>query len=213
MSGNENLSYWRGPLESAFANGADGAEWADCGDSRIVESCASDSGSFSTGVCDLSPLPRTGAKGECAAAAPPPNTSAAFADGSLCCRLGADEILILASPDGAHANISESVMPSPRLIIPRRDSHCQIGLYGAAAKSALARLCAVPPPCKNELLQTRVADVSAIVVCEPRAAGAFYILTDCGYAMHLWEAVVAAVKSAGGGVAGWKQWRTLFAEK
>ncbi|MGI9297647.1 MAG: hypothetical protein ACR2QC_07095 [Gammaproteobacteria bacterium] len=201
----------RGALMSKFA---DDAQWTECDGCEVAESFAAESVSPPAGVCDLSPLPRVGAKGECAAAAPPPNTFAAMPDGALCCRLGADEILILASPSGGRAEIDKTIMPSPRVHIPRRDSHCQIGLCGAEAENVLARLCAVPPPRKNELLQTRVADISAIVVSESRAAGgAFYLLADAGYAVHLWEEVVDVAVRIGGGIIGWKQWRDLFSAK
>lgn len=202
----------RGPLASEFAEDAQRKECDGC---EIVESFAGESVSPPVAVCDLSPLPRIGAKGECAAAAPLPNTYSVMPDGALCCRLGADEVLILSSPSGrGGGGIDKKIMPAPRVHIPRRDSHCQIGLCGTESAAVLARLCAVPPPQKNELLQTRVADVSAIVVCESRAEnGALYLLTDAGYAVHLWESVVRVAVKIGGGVVGWKQWRDSFAAK
>lgn len=209
MNANAELRYWSSPLEAEFA---DDAEWADCGDSRIAESFAAEPIAPPVGVCDLSPLPRAGAKGECAAAAPMPNFAAPMPDGSLFCRLGADEVLILSPLSGAAANVDKTAMPSPRIFLPRRDSHCQIGLCGAAADAALSRLCAMPPPRDGALLQTRIADVSAIIVAESRAAdGAFYLLTERGYAMHLWREIAAAVAAVGGGIVGWRQWRALFA--
>lgn len=211
MNAHDSLSGWRSPLASIFA---EDAQWTECGDSEIVESFAGESASPPAGVCDLSPLSRAGAKGECSAAAPPPNTSALMPDGALCCRLGADEVLLLATLSSAAIAVDKKIMPLPRVLIPRRDSYCQIGLCGAESTAVLARLCAVPPPLGNELLQTRVAEVSAIVVAEPRVAGVFYLLTDSGYAVHLWKAVVVAAAKTGGGVVGWTQWRGLFsAEK
>lgn len=213
---NNNFSHWRSPLESFFADGANETQWADCGDSRIVESFSGETENPAAGICDLSPFLRAGAKGAFADNAPPPNTfiitETAEAENSLCCRLSADEVFVLATSPDANAAIPESVIPSPRILIPRRDSHCQIGLCGAAARAVLARLCAVPPPSENELLQTRVAEVSALVVCESRIKeNAFYLLSDSGYALHLWNAVVAAADKVGGGIIGWKQWRTFFA--
>ena len=163
---------WRSPLAFLFG---EKTQWGECENAAIAEFVPGETEAAAqcAGVCDLSPLPRTGAIGECPKT-PPINAVELAKDGALVCRLGGDEILILPAPDGTAAS---KILPAPRLIIPRRDSHCQIGVCGARAAEVLARLCAVLPPQFPALLQTRVADISAIIVPEPRiAAGSFYLL-------------------------------------
>lgn len=205
--------HWCSPLSSCFD---DKAQWQPCGDATIVESTgAADESAMleQAGFCDLSALPRLGAKGDCAKSAPPINTTALLDDGTMCCRLGADEVLLLAAADGS-APVLNSIMPTPRLLLPRRDSHCQIGLAGTRAKEVLARLCAVPPPASPALLQTRAAHLSVVIVAEPRGTkDAFYLLADSGYAGALWEEITAAAIPLGGGACGWQPWRALLNQK
>ncbi|MGI9305695.1 MAG: hypothetical protein ACR2P5_00140 [Gammaproteobacteria bacterium] len=203
----------RGALLASVLDGK--TEWGECCGCPVAETIPGESEEMArlAGVCDLSPLPRTGAKGECAETAPPVNTAAINANGEMFCRLGADEILALSAPDGGAPEMGE-IMPRPRITIPRRDSHCQIGLCGTRGAEVLARLCAVPPPQAPALLQTRFADIDGLIIPEPRmAAGAFYLLADAGYAEHLWRAVCAAAARLGGGAIGRKQWLLLMREK
>ena len=194
---------WRSPLATVFD--AD-VTWAK--DVDIVESLADELQSPPAGVCDLSALPRSGFKGDCLDNAPPTNTSKADDNGVLCCRLSEDEVLLLSSSPGLKPATN---MMTPRIDIARRDSHCQIGVCGERAAAVLSRLCAVPPPANHEIVQTRVAEVSAIIVAEPRAKdNTFYVLSDSAYAQHLWESLFAAVKHENGGIIGWQQWRGLF---
>lgn len=196
---------WRGPLAAAFC---EKTQWKKCGDSAIAETVPGESAAAAkrAGVCDLSPLPRFGAAGECSDSAPPLNAAAISEDGGIVCRLGEDEILVLASPAGKTA-AAKQYMPAPRLLIPRRDSHCQIGVRGARAADVLARLCAAPPPEFPALLQTRAAETAALIIPEPRiAAGAFYILADSGYAAHVWEAVCETALRLDGCIHGRKLW-------
>ena len=192
MAKEKVLLEWQSPLAAAVEGATDNGD-----EERAARA----------GVCDLSSLPREGAKGECAAAAPPINAAAIFGE-SLCCRLGGDEILAL-SQNGAAAELGECI-PSPRTRIPRRDSHCQVGLCGAKAAEVLSELCAVPLPPPLGVLQTRVAELSAIVVAVSSAktdAAAFYLLADRGYAAHLWDALLAAARFRNGGMIGWRQWQ------
>lgn len=201
---------WRSPLSGVLD---DSASWTEFKDSDIVQSFAKEPNSPPAAICDLSPLMREGAKGECASAAPPVNFSRPETDGGLCCRLGEDELFILASANGEGGKIREEDMPHPTVVIPRRDSHCQIGLCGEQASAVLARVCAVPPPQDHELAQTRVADVSAIIISDPRAKlPAFHILTDSGYASHLWHSLQSAVQAVQGAPIGHTQWKSLFSD-
>ena len=165
---------WRSPLSSLFDSNA---QWRQCGDADIVESTgATDEAAVleQAGICDLSALPRCGARGDCSESAPPVNAAALMNDGTMCCRLDADEVLLLAATDGA-APVLAQIMPQPRLSLPRRDSHCQIGLAGSRAKEVLARLCALPPPLPPALLQTRISHLSTVIVAEPRPAATPFI--------------------------------------
>jgi hypothetical protein len=151
-----------------------------------------------------------GAKGDTEKRVPNINHSAVMKTGSLCCRLSADEFLLLAAPDGTAPELSE-VLPKPRLLLPRRDSHCCLGLCGWRAPEMLSLLCAVAPPEKDELLQTRVAEIGALVIRDARTdVPAFNLLVDSGYAMHLWDAIRHAATARNGSVIGWRQWRELF---
>lgn len=199
---------WRGPLAGVFD---EQTQWSACADGEIAEVVSNETETAAqvAGVCDLSALPRVGALGECAKT-PDINAAEIGKSGAMVCRLGESEILVLAAPGGGKAR-AEEFMPKPRLIIPRRDSHCFIGLGGARAREVLARLCAAPLPQFPELSQTRVAEIAAIVVPEPRAASsAFYLLADSGYAEHLWEEVSETAEHLGGGVHGRKQWTALL---
>ena len=198
-----NFKYWRSPLI------INAAEWADCGDAELPELLEDEITATAAGICDLSALPRIGGKGECADNAPAPNHAVVLPEGGMCCRLSDNEILLLSAADGKAASM-EHMMPSPRLLIPRRDSHCLFGLCGEQSAAVLARLCAIPPPKPPHLAQTIVADIGAIIVAEPHTDNAFYLLADNGYAVHLWNSLNAAAKAIGGGMIGWKQWRSLF---
>ncbi|MBE8158743.1 MAG: hypothetical protein HAW59_05075 [Betaproteobacteria bacterium] len=201
---------WRSPLAFAFD---EQTQWGESENAAIAETVDGESETAArlAGVCDLSPLPRIGALGKCAKT-PPINAAKIAADGAMVCRLGDAEILVLAAPGGGAVR-AENFMPSPRMLVSRRDSHCLLGLGGARAAETLARLCAVPPPKFPALLQTRVAEISALVIPEPRiAVGAFYLLADIGYAEHIWDEVRAVAERLGGGVHGRKQWLALMAE-
>ena len=159
------------------------------------------------GLCDLSSLPRGGAKGDIKE-----NTLAINgvmdSNNGLYCRLGKDELLTLASIKGVLPNIKE-IMPQPRLMLPRQDSHCQIGLCGSQATHILARVCALAAPPQHQLLQTRIADISAIII-SVAPTDIFYILADSGYALHLWERLLEAATHAGGGIVNFDQWQKQY---
>ena len=191
----------RSPLVNVFDTGATWSQELD-----IVESLSGELESPTAGICDLSALPRSGAKGSFDNA-PSPNTYKIDDTGGLYCRLSEDEVLILSSPNGRLSKVPET----SRVHIPRQDSHCQIGISGRHATGVLSRLCAVESPKENVILQTRVAEVSAIVINESRAKdGAYYILSESTYAQHIWDSLHKAAKQEGGGVIGWRQWRGLF---
>lgn len=210
---------WRSPLEPSLAGAA---EWLDRGDGHLAEVVDESDAARArhAGLCDLSPLPRLGARG--AFAAPLEVNAVRFAGGAACCRLSDEEAIVLAdallpaarrrSAD-AEADFDRlegalaAFMPAPRLHIPRRDSHCQIGLCGGQMEALLSRLCLLPPPASGEALQTRVADIDAIVVGDPRAR-AVHLLAESSFAIHLWEAISEAAKKCGGGPVGYRAWRT-----
>lgn len=202
---------WRSPL-AATADPT--AQWRTVGDADIVEEAGGEADARVLAWCDLSPLPRSGAKGVMQQP-PPVNGVQLTPAGVLSCRLSEDEFLFLPAAD---ATPRELAPPAPaltaRVWLPRRDSHCWLGLCGAGADEVLSLLCAVPPPLPGQLLQTRVANVSAILLCAPGACvPAYHLLADSGYALHLWEALTAVVAPRGGGVVGWRHWREIFAAR
>ena len=199
---------WQTPLVD-IADAA--AQWRDLGDTEIIEETGGKANAEVLGWCDLSPLPRTGAKGRMKKQVPPINGVKTAASGALHCRLSEDEFLFLSAADGAPLDLS---MMSARLWLPRRDSHCWLGLCGARADEVLSVLCAVLPPAAGELLQTQAAAVAAIIIhASATSCPAYHILADSGYAHHLWDAVAAAAIPRGGNVIGWRQWRDIFADE
>ncbi len=161
------------------------------------------------GLCDLSPLSRIGGKGKITKNAPAVNTME-IKDHLLFCRVGEDEAFVLSTNEDKA--VLGDYLPQPRIHIPRRDSHCQIGLCGAHADEVLARLCSISPPQYPHLLQTRAADLSVLIIpaiAESNAQPAYYILADSGYALHIWNALYSVATKLGGGIIGWKQWQKV----
>ena len=195
---------WQSPLASV----ADiGAQWRAVEDADIVEDTGSEASPQVLAWCDLSPLPRRGVKG--VMQSPPPiNGVQQMPAGELHCRLSEEEFLFLAAADGTLSTVE---METARVWLPRRETHCWLGLCGDRAAELLSLLCAVPLPVEGQLLQTRVAEVSVLLLSAPGAScPAYYLLAASGYALHVWESLTEAGAPYGGGAVGWRQWRDIF---
>lgn len=198
---------------------AAGAEFADIGDAAVATGFPGREAP-PLGLCDLSPLPRTGIRGPRALqwvreqGWPVPevnNTAGATAAGDLVLRLGDRELLVTAAPygDGEAVRTLEAAVPGTGAWgVPRRDSHCSFALCGSAAVSCLHKLCGVDlrahafPP--GSVAQTSVARLNAIV-CRPPGDSegrCFHLLADSAAALWLWDVLLDAMAGLGGGPLG-----------
>ena len=186
MSGDKQQSktdflIWQSPLHAAVA--ASG-EWRAIADSEIIETTNGDEMQFAAvaGVCDLSPLPRSGGKGICTPSLPQVNQSVVLDGGGVCCRLAKDELLLLADDGSESANIADIVdlFQGRFMHILRRDSHCQIGLCGERAVAVLSEVCALPPPLPGVVLQSRAADIGVFIIGAPHSHFAKAVVLSAG---------------------------------
>lgn len=201
---------WQGALTDTFVAGGQVAEWATISGAQIADRFVGEAEAPLLAVVDLTPLPRGGAKGfkpaDLPVAAPVVNTYAALSDGKLICRLGEDELLLLPDKDG-----DVLAVPTP-LSLPRRDSHFCFGIAGTNAVALLARMCALPSPVENQILQTMAVGVGAVLLRLPSASvPAFYLLGDSGYAVYMWQSLLKLAKPLDGAAAGWRMWKQLTA--
>lgn len=178
------------------------------------------------GLVDLSPLPRTGLKGPRALSwlqeqgwPVPANNNAAdqAADGSLVCRLGDRELLVLTAPaqatrdQGRRILDLESAVPGDGVwTVPRADSHAWFALRGSAAAECLQKLCGVDLRERQfpagAIAQTSVARLNAVVCRVPASdTTAFHILADSASALWFWDALLDAAEEFGGGPLGLRE--------
>ena len=179
-------------------------------DAEIINTLQKEGEPSLLAFCDLSPLLRTGIKFESTTTPlPPVNQTAVAAGGEILCRLGEDELLLLAAPDGQMN--TKDTLPAASVEIPRRDGLCWIGLCGERANDLLARLCAAPPPVSPNLSQTVVADIGAILIPDGRTkTPTYHLLTDIGYAEYLWLSISKVAESLQGAPIGWENWKSLY---
>lgn len=198
---------WQSPLNSIISGVL---KAVPVGDAEIVNTLQQEGEPSLLAFCDLSPLLRTGIKFETTTTALPSVNQTAVADGGeMLCRLGDDELLLLAAPDGK-MNPKDN-LPTASVEIPRRDGLCWIGLCGERANDLLARLCAAPPPVSPNLSQTVVADIGAILIPDGRAkTPTYHLLADIGYAEYLWLGISKVAAPLQGAPIGWKNWKSLY---
>ena len=215
----------RSPLYRLFV--AAGAQFVAWGDAAVAMHCDDDrvrerERLQRLGLVDLSVLPRTGFKGP---GAPDwlatqrlrlpdaPNRAAPQPDGGLLARLGVEEHLLLAPPDGAAAAVAgldracAEAEPAGVYDLPRRDSHAWLRVVGVAAPALFAKLCAVDlrPAAfaMHDVAQTQVAAISAIIIrADCGTIPAYHLLFDSASAVYLWDCLVDAAEEFGGGPAG-----------
>jgi len=180
-------------------------------------------------LADLSPLTRTGFKGEGAPAwleaqavrlPSAPNQARCQNDGGLVARLSDNELLILSD---LHADTTLpatlqdewSLDATQRVyMLPRRDSHCWFALCGENAATTLSKICGIDMRthkfAEHELAQTSLARVNAIVLRNDLAlTPCFYILSDISSAEYLWCALLDAMAEFEGSPVGLTAIRNL----
>lgn len=180
-------------------------------------------------LADLSPLTRTGFKGEGApewleaqAVRLPgsPNQAERQNDGCLVARLSNNELLILSdlhSDTTLPAILRDkwSLDSTRRVyILPRGDSHCWFALCGESAATTLSKICGVDMRAHKfadqELAQTSLARVNAIVLRNDLAlTPCFFVLSDVSSAEYLWCALLDAMAEFEGTPAGLTAIRNL----
>ena len=195
-----------------------GAEFASIGDAAVAVAYPARAVP-PLGLADLSPLPRTGAKGPRALdwmreqGWPVPadnNTAAATAAGDLVLRLGDRELLVMAAPGGdgeAVRQLDAAIPGGGAWQVPRRDSHCAFALRGDDAVACLNKLCGIDlrPAAfpAGSIAQTSVARLNAVVCRPPEGAGqGFHLLADSASAIWLWDVLLDAMAEYDGGPIG-----------
>lgn len=203
-----------------------GAQFAEINGAAIAQVFGDDAAEIEQarqlGLCDLSPLPRTGFKGSGAAewlatqgvAVPAAvNSATKVVDGALIARIGANDLMVLSDLAGqstlparlVEAWTSESMPPAtPRgFPVPRQDGFCWLAVTGKHADAMLAKLCSVDlRPHKFQMgaiAQTSVARLSAVVIRNDRNATlAYYLFADSASAEYWWDCLVDAMEEFAG---------------
>lgn len=197
---------------------AEGAEFVERGDCAVAGRIPG-GGDAPLKLVDLSPLMRTGIKGPGSRTfaeaqdwpVPASNNAAVRTDhGALVLRLGDNELLVLADPDGDDAPVRslEAAIPGAGAWhVPRRDSHCWFVLQGESAVECLTKLCGVDlrPAAfpAGSIAQTSVARLNAVVCRDPNAeTPVFHLLADSASAIWFRDALLDAMNEFGGRPAG-----------
>ena len=178
------------------------------------------------GVADLSPLPRTGFKGQGAAewladqgveVPGKSNEAVEQTDGALAARLSPTEVLLLSDLGGKsnlaprlHSDWHKADLPpaSARgFPMPRQDSHAWFAVTGEQGAAMFAKLCAVdlrPHKFANGCVaQTSVARLSAIIIRHDLGdVLAYYALSDSAAAEYFWDCLVDAMAEFDGAPVG-----------
>lgn len=206
---------------TTFADAAVVTNYGDAGDERPQAG--------ELAIVDLSALPRTGFRGNGAAAwleghgmglPSSVNKASRQADGSLVARLSNDEYLLL-------GNLTDESGPATRTSaawsldatdhvydLPRADSHCWLAVTGDHASSMLAKVCGIDLRLQKfsdgDVAQTSVARTSAIVIrADLGSCPCFFILGDASVAEYLWDALLDAMREFGGAAIGITALRAL----
>ena len=170
------------------------------------------------GLCDLSPLPRTGFKGPAAldwlraggaGALERDNRAETLEDGALAARLAPTEALIVDGP-GAGGDLCERLdaahETAPRAgchRVMRRDASFHFLLGGGRAADAMATLCGVDlgPRAfpEGSVAQTSVARMSMIVIAAALGGvRGLHLLGDSASASYAWSVLLDAMSDDGG---------------
>ena len=170
------------------------------------------------GLCDLSPLPRTGFKGpealdwlraNGAGALEHDNRAEMLEDGALAARLAPTEALIIGDPEAGGdlcGRLDAAHEATPRAgchKVMRRDASFHFLLGGSRAADAMATLCAVDLGSRafpaGSVAQTSVARMSMIVIAVALGeAPGFHLLGDSASAAYGWSVLTDAMSGPGG---------------
>ncbi len=185
------------------------------------------------GLADLSPLPRTGFKGQGTVewlsgqgveVPGESNRAVRQADGALALRLAPGEVMILgdmAGQGGLPAKLNqawESAGLPPRpprgFPLPREETHAWFLVTGAQAPAMFAKICAVDLRPQSfpggQIAQTSVAKMTATLVRDDRdQVPAFHVLADSASADYLWSCLSDAMAEFEGGPVGFAALRQL----
>jgi sarcosine oxidase, subunit gamma len=169
------------------------------------------------GLMDLSPLPRTGFKGQGTAewlraqgvdVPGESNRAVRQADGALALRLAPGEVMILgdlAGQGGLPAKLNqawsnETLPPSaPRgFPVPRDETHAWFLVTGTQGPAMFAKLCAVDLRPQSfpdgHIAQTSLAKMTATLVRDDKGrVPAFHVLADSASAEYLWVCLIDAM--------------------
>ncbi|MDP6573602.1 MAG: hypothetical protein QGI06_08840 [Rhodospirillales bacterium] len=211
---------------------AAGARFVAVGDAEVAAHYAGDDETqalSSLGIADLSPLPRTGFKGDGAvdwlaaqgiAIGEASNHAVRQADGALAAKLAPGEVLVLdglgegeaicARLDAAWTPVASAFWP-----VPRRDGAFWFLVTGEHAATMFAKVCGVdlrPDKFSNHAVaQTSVARTNAIVVRDDLGAvPAFHLLGDSASARYMWHCLADAAREFGGRPVGLEAVRSLI---
>jgi sarcosine oxidase subunit gamma len=178
------------------------------------------------GLADLSPLPRTGFKGQGAVewlaeqsivVGPDSNRGYRQFGGVMALRLAPTEVMVVDSVEGEGRLIAGLDAAwrwgeeRPRRPIgypmPRADSHCWFAVTGTHAAEMFAKLCGVDLRAHRfpdgMIAQTSIARMSGIILRRDfRDTHAFYLLADSASAEYLWDCLYDAMGEFDGGAIG-----------
>lgn len=183
----------------------------------------------SLGLCDLSPIRRTGFKGwataewlttQGALIDDAPNRVYPQADGARVARLSKGEFVVLGDLNGA-ATLPDKLDAAWSMAsangcfrVPRADSSAWLGVTGSHAAALFAKVCGVDlRPHKfanNQIAQTSLARMSAIICRGDRGQTLAYdVVFDLASAVYLWGALLDAMAEFGGKPVGLEALRAL----
>lgn len=181
------------------------------------------------GLVDLCGLAKTGMKGPDAPGwleqkgfqlPAQPNLALLQPGGVLVGRLSFDEFLLLGDLQGQSTDFvgledSRSQDSVTQIYpVPRRDSHCWLGVVGIQASQMLAKLCAVDLRSEQftefMIAQTIIADINVIVIRRDLGqTPCLYLLADMTSTEYLWEVLQDAMLEFAGSVVGLAAVHTL----
>ncbi len=181
------------------------------------------------GICDLSPLQRTGFKGwnmadwlraQGAVMAEESNITSPQTDGTRIARLAPGEALVLGDYQGGGTLIEKldsawSIESADGCYqVPRTETNFWLALTGASAPALFTKICAVDlrdqaTPVYS-VVQTNVARLNAIIIRGGTAEmPVFDLLSDIASAVYLWRALLDAMGEFGGKPVGLKAMQDL----
>ena len=216
-------------LDAAFEDVGGCAVAMTCGGTAAAET----EQAASLGLCDLSPLSRSGYKGwnsvpwvvkGGAVVEDTPNRAYPQKDGVLFARLAVGEVLILGPLNGKPGliaslakrwtmNDGEGAYP-----VPRQHTNCWYGISGERAAGMFAKVCGVdlrPGTFENHAVaQTSIAKLNGIIVRDDLGTvPSYHLLSDSASAAYLWTCLLDAAEEFGGRPVGLAALRSLAGGK